>query len=201
MSVQALIHCISAFASNNSNPVLSILPESGEVEYEHKYPEPILSFSGAGLRAYYHCHSWSSPPAGEHGHFHIFVRMPDENWTHLAGLSMDKQGQPLQWFTVNHWVTGEHWKRPAEIMTTLDTMLECKDWLLIEQWLWHMVEFYRPMLETLLAKRDVQVDKLMSGREREDLMQDRNVYILSSQDIDLFDDIRLYTEKFVESGV
>lgn len=171
------------------------------VEYDHKYPEPVLSFSGMGLRAYYHCHSWSSPPAGEHGHFHIFVRMSDGRWTHLAGLSMDKQGQPLQWFTVNHWVTGEHWKEPAEIMMEIDTMRECEDWLLVEQWLWHMIEFYRPVLETLLAERDARVNKLMSCGGREELMQDRNIYILSSQDIDLFNDIRLHTERIVESQV
>jgi hypothetical protein len=126
--------------------------------------------------------------------------MPDENWTHLAGLSMDTQGQPLQWFTVNHWVTGEHWRNPVEIMSALDGMVEGEGWLLIEQWLWYMIEFYRPMLEILLAERDTQINKLMSRMEREDLMQDRNIYILSSQDIDLFDDIRLYTEKVVESG-
>jgi hypothetical protein len=199
MSVQALIQSISTFAVNNSNPVLSILPESGAVEYDHKYPEPILSFSGAGLRAYYHCHSWSSPPAGEHGHFHIFVRAPDENWTHLAGLSMDRQGQPLQWFTVNHWVTGEHWRESTEIIAALDTITVGEDWLLIEQWLGNMVEFYRPVLATLLAERDAQLSKLALHKERQELMQDRDIYILSHQNIDLFHDISCQTERLVES--
>lgn len=167
---QALIQCISEFAKNNSNPVLSVLPESGGVVYDHKYPEPILSFSGAGLRAYYHCHSWSSPPDGEHGHFHIFVRAADENWTHLSGLSMDSDGQPLQWFTVNHWVTGERWKEPLEIIEALDAISEDSDWLLTEQWLWQMIKFYRPALDVLLTERDVQVKKtgIISGKRRPD---------------------------------
>ena len=201
MMIQALIQCISEFATNNSNPVLSVLPETGVVEYDHKYPEPILGFSGAGLRAYYHCHSWSSPPAGEHGHFHIFVRTADDNWTHLAGLSMDNDGQPLQWFTVNHWVTGEHWKDPTEIIEPLETMTGASDWLLIEKWLWHMIEFYHPVLETLLADRDAQLNKLKSSKESEDLMQDRKIYILSSHDIELFDDIKQQTEISVEARV
>jgi len=201
MTAPALIQCISEFAPHNSTPVLSVLPESGVVEYDHKYPEPILSFSGSGLRAYYHCHSWSSPPAGEHGHFHIFVRTTDKNWTHLAGLSMDNDGQPLPWFTVNHWVTGEHWRKPEEIIAAFDAVVENDDWLLTEQWLWHLVEFYRPVLEALLAERDVQLNKLSSGNESDELMQDRNVYILSSHDIELFDDIKQQAQISVEAEV
>ena len=80
-------------------------------------------------------------------------------------------------------------------------MTGASDWLLIEKWLWHMIEFYRPVLETLLADRDAQLNKLKSSKESEDLMQDRKIYILSSHDIDLFDDIRLQTEISVEARV
>ena len=194
MTAQPLIQCINEFANANSNPVLSDLPESGEVEYDHKYPEPVLSFSDAGVRAYYHCHSWSSPPDGEHGHFHIFVRAADKTWTHVAGLSMDSDGQPLQWFTVNHWVTGESWKEPLEITDALETVSEDGDWLLTEQWLWQMLKFYFPTLKTLLIDRDTAVSKLLSSMKRDELFQERGIYILSSNDIALFDDISAYTE-------
>lgn len=186
----ALIQCISDFAEINSNPVLSVLPDDGVFEYDHKYPEPILDFSGAGLRAYYHCHSWSTSPLGEHGHFHIFVRTVDGGWTHLAGLSMDNNGQPLQWFTVNHWVTGEVWQKPIEIIHYLDATDESADWLLTEKWLWQMIVFYRPVLEVLLADRDAVLGKLSAGNECDDVMQDRGVYILSRRNIELFSDIK-----------
>lgn len=197
MTAQALIQSISEFANTNSNPVLSVLPENGEVEYDHKYPEPVLSFSDAGVRAYYHCHSWSSPPDGEHGHFHIFVRAADKTWTHVAGLSMDSDGQPIQWFTVNHWVTGESWKEPLEITDALEAVSEDGDWLLTEKWLWQMLKFYFSTLKTLLIDRDAAVSKLILSMKKDELFQERKIYILSRHDIDLLKDITSSTEDVV----
>ena len=189
MKAQALIQCISEFSEIDSNPVLSVLPDDGRVEYDHKYPEPVLNFSDSGIRAYYHCHSWSSPPEGEHGHFHIFVKTRDENWTHVAGLSMDSDGQPLQWFTVNHWVTGESWKDPVEIIDALAAVRESDNWLLTEQWLWQMMRFYFSTLKILLIDRDETLVKFLSCMKRDELFQDREIYILSRHGVDLLNDI------------
>ena len=72
--------------------------------------------------------------AGEHGHFHTFVRAPgmpvgmrpidhkgSEPWpsgadalSHLIGVSMDAYGFPIGLFTTNRWVTDEAWYSAAD---------------------------------------------------------------------------------------
>ena len=204
MAIQTLLHCINSFASEDSNPVLSVLPEDDVVEFKRKYPEPQLSFSNMGLRAYYHCHTSSSRPDAEHGHFHIFLRTDASTdassektqWSHLAGLSMDNLGQPLQWFTVNHWVTGETWNKPNQLENKLDTLLEkkSKGLKLVEEWLLAMLGFYKQTLKETLIKRDQHIKTLTQGRGIDKTQQDRSIYLLSHQEINLFDDLKSRTD-------
>ena len=97
------------------NPVLEVISSEPSLQKEKKYPSGLLQFNQSGWRAYYHCHSYEADIqplfANEHGHFHIFMQInkDTDSWTHLVALSMDQYGQPLCWFTVNHWVTAESW--------------------------------------------------------------------------------------------
>ncbi len=203
MTTQALIHCINSFASQNSNPVLSVLPANGVVEFKRKYPDPQLSFSNMGLRVYYHCHTSSSRPDAEHGHFHIFLRTDASTdassektqWSHLVGLSMDNLGQPLQWFSVNHWVTGETWSNSQQLENKLDVLLEIKPkgLKLVEEWLLAMLGFYKQTLKETLIKRDQHIKTLTQGRGIDKTQQDRSIYLLSHQEINLFDDLKSRT--------
>ncbi|WP_126455599.1 DUF6969 family protein [Sulfuriflexus mobilis] len=188
-AAEALIECIQGFAVEASNPVLSVLPLDRPLEYHHKYPEPVFDFSSAGLKAYYHCHPSVSCPAQEHGHFHIFVSLGPQQWSHIAGLSMDRQGQPLQWFTVNHWVTGEAWAAPHDIVTAVERLSEPEELSLTEKWLWHMVQFYLPTLRALLDARERRFEALSQQRNSEEVQQDHEIYLLSARDIDLLQDL------------
>ena len=142
MSVETLIDVINQFAAQQSNPVLEILPRDGHIEYDRKYPEPILDFATGGVCAYYHCHSTANRPAAEHGHFHIFLQNEAGQWCHLAGLSVDAYGQPLQWFTVNHWVTGEAWGQSQVLLHGLACLVSSPQHNLVEQWLLALLQFY-----------------------------------------------------------
>ena len=51
---------------------------------------------------FYHHH----PQTTEHGHFHAFFHH-GKQLAHLVTLSMDDQGEPVDLFTVNRWVTGD----------------------------------------------------------------------------------------------
>ena len=194
MSAQALVECINQFALQDTNPVISILPDTGVVDFKQKYPQPMLSFSGMGLRAYYHCHDSDSQPENEHGHFHIFLQINDKQWSHLAGLSMDHMGQPLQWFTVNHWVTGETWN-PADILGKQLIQLlnyERQNLEMVERWLLAMLEFYQQPINNLLIQRDQRIDELIQGKEFDSILKDRTIYDLSSDKINLLSDLESY---------
>lgn len=189
VSVELLVECIQGFASQGSNPVLSVLQTDQPLENNKRYPEPILTFCDAGLKAYYHCHPSVSRPEGEHGHFHIFVGLADQQWSHVAGLSMDRQGQPLQWFTVNHWVTGEEWAEPQAIVTAVKGLSDGAGLSLTEAWLWHMLHFYLPTIYDLLEIRNQHITSLSRQGQDPDVLQDRDIYLLSCQAINLFQDL------------
>ncbi|WP_455198494.1 DUF6969 family protein [Kaarinaea lacus] len=200
MSAQRLVQCINQFALQESNPVISILPESGLFELNQKYPKPMLSFPGTGLRAYYHSHSYASRPDEENGHFHIFLNMDDdlklenEKWSHLAGLAMDSMGQPVRWFTVNHWVTGETWC-PADMLNRkldLLTKKDSRELSLVEQWIKAIIEFYTLSLNQLLEERDRVITKLIQEKNLNAILQDRAIYGLSHRPINLLYDLESY---------
>jgi hypothetical protein len=184
----SLVQSIKAFADRRSNPVLEILPADGVVELDRRYPEDLLDFNNAGLRAYYHCHTASERPDNEHGHFHIFVRIP-AGWSHVAGLSMDNNGQPLQWFTVNHWVTGEEWCGAEELAAHLKAVQLSENLGLTEQWLYTMLDFYHPVLAQLFDERDRAIERHCTEWQGETVLQERSIYCLSTYVIDLLQDI------------
>lgn len=176
--------------------MLSILPDGGIVEMKRKYPDPMLSFSDLGIRAYYHCHTSTARPKAEHGHFHIFLSINESQWSHLAGLSMDNQGQPLQWFTVNHWVTGENWVDNQNLAIHLTRLLakEQPAVTTVEKWILAMLGFYTPVLKETLKERDLQIETYSQDREPSIVFKDRDIYLLSHQDIDLLCDLQYYLD-------
>jgi len=189
MSLEILVSCIQAFAAEESNPLLATLPANSVVETDTRYPVDRYRFDGLGMNAYYHCHGANNRPEQEHGHFHLFLQSGNK-WSHLAALSMDQQGQPLQWFSVNLWVTGEAWGETADLLEQLDR-IPCEPALsLTEQWLLAMAHFYRPVLQQLLEQRDQQIEALACGRDLATVQQDRQIYTLSSREIKLLEDIQ-----------
>ena len=198
MSAQELVNCINQFALNYTNPVIAILPDNSVVEFEKKYPNPMLSFSGIGVRAYYHCHSSDNRPDTEHGHFHVFLKTDSEKWSHLAGLSMDKLGQPLEWFTVNHWVTGEAWITAPALEQQLNKLQknEGQKLELVENWLLAMLNFYQKALNQLLRERDQEINAFLTEKTLESALEDRNIYILSKYKINLLNDLESYANLY-----
>lgn len=194
MPGQSLLHCINQFALQDTNPVIAVLPVNAVVEFDRKYPNPILSFSELGLRAYYHCHTSAARPETEHGHFHIFIKIDDKHWSHLAGLSMDNLGQPIQWFTVNHWVTGETWETAELLAQCLDKLLKSdkQKLILVEEWLLAMLEFYQQSISFLIKERDQRLNTFVSERTLKAVHKDHAIYVLSQHDINLLNDIETY---------
>lgn len=190
-AAQALLADLQALGARRTNPVLPLLGEPPRIREGVRYPASALRFGGHGLRAYYHCHGDPWRRTDEHGHFHLFVPAPEgDGWSHLAALSIDDEGQPQAWFTVNNWVTAGPWLAPEVLLTQLDRFLEHAGndetgLSMTERWLTHMLGLYRETLPDLLAARETTLTEHAGDRALDAVRQDRGIYELSRQAIDL----------------
>jgi len=195
-AAESLLASLLEMAELESNPVLQVIDSAMPLQVNKKYPTELLQFNQNGWRAYYHCHPASRAGnhrfKGEHGHFHIFVRLENtadktEKWSHLAALAMDNMGQPLGWFTVNQWVTGETWQSAATLIQLLKSVPYDKQTSLIEGWLLSLVVLSREVIIQVLQMRDMLLEKrqLSSSKEDYDIKQDKELYLLSEASINL----------------
>jgi hypothetical protein len=188
-----LLACLQAFAAERSNPVLALLGTERQLVAGRKYPQPPLQFGAGQWRAYYHHHHGQPLVAGEHGHFHVFVRAPASRsggeqarpWAHLAGLGMDSLGQPLRWFAVNAWVTDDAWLPGRWLMARLAQLTPDTEDELLPAWLSAMLCLYREALVSLLDERDGALAATAGGRALEEVQADRSLYQLAARPVDL----------------
>jgi len=178
------------YAELDCNPVLELLAEVEHFEFNHKYPSEPLSFAEDHWRAYYHGHISPISVNGEHGHFHFFARIGNsgikaQDWAHVAGLSIDAYGQPLMWFTVNQWVTGDAWLPAEELFEKLVFSPLVEGESLLNRWAMSLLSLSRNELRELLMFRDQRVVSLQEKNPDETVLQSRSVYELSSRSMDL----------------
>lgn len=195
-AAQRVLQCVQLLGELQSNPVLQVIAEYLPLTENDRYPPQLLQFTQLGLRGYYHCHPQQYRFEGEHGHFHLFVNTPDnpQEWSHLAGLCMDSMGQPLRWFMVNHWVTGESWLAATELRRQLQALCDNPALVdnalplsLTENWLIAMLRLYHDEIEQLLVTRDQQLASRQASQPAQDIKTCREVYLLAEQPIDLQD--------------
>ena len=178
-------------AEAETNPVLQIINPELPLQENKKYPADLLRFNKTGWRAYYHCHPANRAGhhrfKGEHGHFHLFVRInnsPDK-WSHVAALAMDSMGQPLGWFTVNHWVTGEEWESASRLIDFISSPPYEEQDSLVETWLLSMLALSSDYVKTILLERDEVLKKYELKNNNQDVKQDREIYLLSEIPVNL----------------
>lgn len=189
-----LLALLQDMAAQNTNAVLTILADVDHLKTECRYPESGLLFADKRWRAFYHCHEATSMHVNEHGHFHLFTDIGNQAWAHVAGLSIDAEGQPLQWFMVNRWVTDGPWLERAIFPDQLKYVTaNDEDEGLVASWLGALLQLYQNTLSDLLMKRDEQVKvnltRHLTGhlkqRSMKDTLDDREIYTLATQAIDL----------------
>ena len=181
-----MLGLLREMAARKTNAVLHLLADVGQLQKQCRYPEDGLLFAQDRWRAFYHCHEEVQQQSEEHGHFHLFTDMGDKTWSHVAGLSVDAEGQPLQWFTVNRWVSDGPWLECESLVRQLeyissDSMADN----LTADWLAMMMQLYRDDLRVLLKKRDAYIQQCLNGRDLEQAIEDRELYTLSTLDINL----------------
>lgn len=182
---EALFGCLQEMASCRTNAALLALAGVERLERGCRYPESGLMFAGNGWRAFYHCHDASSKAADEHGHFHIFTAVGKQSWAHVAGLSIDIMGQPLEWFAVNRWVTGGPWLASGQLWQRLTTAIDSETDALAGRWLLALLQLDRSGLAELLTQRDSRVELHAGGGYAAKVLGDRSLYTLATRGIDL----------------
>ena len=181
-AAEHVYHCLLEMGAQQINPVLAVIADHNTIQRDKKYPAELLQFNGAGWRAYYHCHA-NQPEIdhlfeNEHGHFHLFTRLDstEASWSHLVALSMDEFGQPLRWFMVNHWVTGENWSGAETLRQKLVDIPYSSQSSLLEEWLLSILALYQQDILQMLTSRDACI----TG---EQFLQDRKHYLLEEKGI------------------
>lgn len=104
---------------------------------------------------------------------------------------MDNMGQPLGWFTVNHWVSGESWES-ADILTSYLTCVPFgKAESLVERWLLSLLALSSNSVSHVLKERDRVLEIKEEQASGKDIKQDKNIYLLSETPLNLKELINL----------
>lgn len=157
------------------------------IELVH-YPRQDVIDRTHGTRFYYHAHGAHRSRGNEHGHFHLFAQgsQPDD-YTHLVGISLDAQGQPMRLFTTNRWVTGESWRQAIEVEQALArfTVQARGRMAPVARWLTAMVLLYFPQLVRLVRRRDAVMARRSARQGWETLCEDRQLNVVTECRISL----------------
>lgn len=181
------VDCMRVLAKTGHNLVGEVLAGHGVfTEWQHYPPEDVYD-PDTGAQYYYHAHAAVERPAGEHGHFHTFLRLDGAEAapTHLIGISMNREGLPFRLFTTNRWVTAETWRPAAEIIGRLDGFavdLAKPSWP-INRWLTAMLRLFRPQVRHLVLARDRAVAAWAAEHADGDVFEDRRLTVTSEMPI------------------
>ncbi|WP_449391272.1 DUF6969 family protein [Eoetvoesiella caeni] len=209
-AAEALLACYAELAADKSHLLSEILHDNVPRQWAH-YPDDDVIDRTNGYQFFYHSHSPDDRDAtGEHGHFHVFARQDvhgdaidpgteqdflmqlngeqpaHANTIHLLCVSLNAKGVPNTLFTVNRWVTGDHFVSAATTLRLLSSFtVQARNGIKVSKWLTALLATFRPQVEHLLIERDATLLGLASGRNGVGLLEDESVELLSSVPIDI----------------
>ncbi len=205
-----VIECHRVLAKTGDNIVGELIRgEETFFEWDH-YPKGDVYDHETHSQFYYHAHP-QELRAGEHGHFHTFVRplgipagilpaplpgleLPkgdNDALSHIVGISMDPQGVPIRLFTTNRWVTGEVWYTADDVRAILEVFaidVAHPSWP-VNRWVTSMIQLFQPQIAKLLAARDRRVAGWAVTHPGEDVFEDRDLEVTSAIDISIDDQV------------
>jgi len=186
----------AALAAAGKNPVTEVLGGADRVEEWAHFPPGDVIDRATHSQYYYHAHAAEDRIAGEHGHFHTFMRVDAAEMldavTHLIGISTNATGQPIRLFTTNRWVTGEVWHNADDLIGMLDRFdvtVEAPSPPL-NRWLSALVRLYRTQVVDLIRARDAAIAEWKATHPDRDVFEDRDLQVASQMPIDFLAQVR-----------
>ena len=196
--------CYRVLRKTGDNIVGELLRDQGTFFEWNHYPKGDIYDNETHGQYFYHTHAKGSR-AGEHGHFHTFLRakgMPpgmtpapydgevewpkgDKALSHLIGISMDKKGYPIGLFSTNRWVTGETWYPAANVVAMLDhyEIDHARPSWPVNRWITAMLRLFRPQIVELIRARDAAVDAWRRKHPDRDVYEDRELELTAQLSI------------------
>ena len=193
-AAREILECRRVLAKGGLNIVGEVLRGQGTFYENNHYPANDVYDAQTHAQYYYHAHR-----AGEHGHFHTFMRragMPPgiaplawphaEPWpdgnealAHLIAISMDAFGRPISLFAVNRWVSAEAWYPAEDVIRMLDRFAidHAFPFWPVNRWISAMLQLFRPQVEALLRHRDLVVDAWRRAHPDSDVFEDRQLEV------------------------
>jgi len=195
---EEVFECLRVLEKAGLNLVGEVLRGHGTFYELERYPPDDVFDADSHSQYYYHAHRGL---AGEHGHFHTFLRAPgmpagvrpvpydgSEQWpagddalAHLIAISMDAYGRPIGLFTVNRWVAADAWYPARDVIRMLDRFAidhAHPSWP-VNRWITATIRFFRPQIEWLLLRRDEAVTRWASAHPGVDVFEDRELEVTS----------------------
>jgi hypothetical protein len=195
-----ILECYRVLRKAGLNVVGEVLRGQGTFyEMEH-YPRDDVFDAESHAQYYYHAHR-----AGEHGHFHTFLRragMPegaapmdlphaepwpegDDQLAHLVAISMDGYGYPTGLFAPNRWVVDDAWFAGEDLIAMLGRFRidhAYPSWP-VNRWLGAMFGLFRPHIERLLRARDRAFEARRRLFPGEDVLEQREIEIFAAMPV------------------
>jgi hypothetical protein len=186
-----VLECRRVLEKGGLNLVGEVLRGAGTFYENSHYPEHDVYDRDTHSQYYYHAHRGGM--AGEHGHFHTFIRDPEaivgkrpvaaapeaEDIAHLIAVSMDPYGWPIGLFATNRWVTGERWFAADDVIALARRFRidhAHPSWP-VNRWLTAMFVLFEPHIEALLRHRDEVVADWVLDRPAENVFEDRDLEV------------------------
>ena len=203
---------MAALAQAGKNPVTEVLGDVAVVEEWAHFPPGDVFDAATQSQYYYHAHAAEERVAGEHGHFHTFMRpqkvdptlMPlalpanasrdDQGaWIiHLIGISTDASGRLIRLFTTNRWVTGEAWYNAEAVIGMLDyfEMTVERPSPALNSWVTGVIGMFRPQIVDLIRARDETIKHQRRAHPDRDVFEDRALQVTSEAPVDFLAQLR-----------
>ena len=183
-----LVELLGEFAADGATPLGMALGADVPHAWQQYARNDETSRQAGDWFFYYHSHDRSMH--GEHGHFHVFRRLPGqaaadgkERYAHLIGIGVDARGLPRRLFTTNRWVTNESWRGARDGIHALERIVAARSPATspLLAWLRELLAVFAPQIALLLAHRDRRV--AAHGGTR--VLEDRRMCVLSECTVSL----------------
>ncbi len=187
-AAREVLFCETVLRKTGDTVLLDVLRGAGDMTVWQHYPPGDVFDPESGAQWYYHAHP-EPGMAGEHGHFHCFIRPDGREGPvhHLVAVGVDAHGRLLRLFTVNQWVVGDTWLSAEEtigLLPRFDVQLGRPSYL-TNRWLTGVLRLYEPEIAGLIRERDKRIETWHPETPAAEVRQDRALEVTSELAVDL----------------